>query len=78
MQHYGAAAGVFQLIKDNPQLESIDEYVSAGEEILIDESKVIRPDIVAYYEKNGYEVGTGDVLFPFAEFSDDFGFDFDI
>lgn len=78
MRYYGAQAGVFQLVHDNPQFEAIDEYVSAGEEVLIEESKVIRPDIVAYYEANGYDVGTGDDIIPFASFSDAFSYAFDI
>lgn len=78
MQHYGAASGVFQLVNDNPQIAAIDEYVSAGEEIWIDETKVIRPDIVAYYAKGGSEVGTGDDLIAFASFSNAFSFAYDI
>lgn len=78
IQHYGSVECVFDLIDDNPDtVLNLDYEAAPGDVLNIDESKIVKPDVVKYYRdrnirlNNGQEVPTGD-------FNNDFNGDFDI
>jgi hypothetical protein len=59
VRFYGDATAVFQLLNDNPLLE-MDSVLMAGMPLLIDESKVVNPEVVRYFTALGQIVNTGD------------------
>lgn len=78
LEQYGVAEMLFQLIDDNPEIAEQNFYLISGQVLRIDETKIVNKQVVEYYNREGHTVNTGMEEIPFAEFSDDFGFDFDI
>lgn len=78
LQYYGSVEAVRQLIFDNPIISENNFTLIVGQKLLIDESKILNKEVVAYFESLSYEVNTGEDLILFADFSDDFSLDFNI
>ncbi len=76
IQEYGSLEGVWQLVRDNSFLQTIDYDLKAGQKLRIDTSKQIRNDIVTFFDQRNIKINTGSDFLFFAEFNDDFNEDF--
>ena len=59
LQEYGSTEALVDLVFDN-NLE-IDSVLAGGDELLIDDSKVINADVVRYFIDQGIKVNTGEL-----------------
>lgn len=59
LQYYGSIEGVYQLWEDNASvIDDLNSDVQPGEKLLIDETKIIKPEIVAYYKEKNLTIAT--------------------
>jgi hypothetical protein len=62
VQCYGGLEGIFKLLEDNPDLvESVNDNIEVGSQIVVDESKAINKDILKHFKNSGIRVNSDDV-----------------
>ena len=60
LQEFGKAEAVFTLIEDNSIFNSLNVVTIPGKEISIDQSKILREDVVSYFENQELKIVTGE------------------
>ena len=60
VQEYGSVEAVFELARANDM--GVTDLLTAGQELLLPEvdKKIIKPEVVAYYRRNGLHPVTGE------------------
>ncbi len=53
LQYYGDVEMVWQLIDDNNLTDGLDSILTPGQELLIDESKIVNPELAKYLQQKG-------------------------
>jgi phage tail protein X len=58
LQEYGSANGVLQLVIDNPGIIDFENAIPKGVFIWIDQTKIINPVVVQYFDKRKFRPST--------------------
>lgn len=59
LQEYGSIEGVINLVFDNEL--TLNDTLIGGQELTIDESKTVTPDVVQYFVSQKIKVNTGEL-----------------
>ena len=59
LEVYGDLEGVFTLIEQNPGLSQVEQSLSPGQQLLINETLAINTDIAFYFQTNELKINTG-------------------
>jgi len=57
----GSVEGVFDLIDESDSLTSVDDVLVPGQEVNVDQSNVIKPEVTGYFERLGVRINTGEL-----------------
>lgn len=75
LQEYGAIDALVKLAVDNDL--RVDDDLTDGQELLIDEAAVINQQMVNYFKNNGHDLNTGVYVDLAIGTNENFDYDFD-
>jgi len=55
----GSVEGIFDVIDSTDGLQSVDDVLVPGQEVSVEESKVVKPEITNYLVQRGIRINTG-------------------
>jgi phosphoribulokinase len=61
LQYYGSIEGIYQLWDDNTSvINNLNSDVVPGQKLVIDESRIIKPEIATYFKEKNIKIATAE------------------